>query len=41
MSSEDVHFQAGAFSNCSVNCNVNYTKQLSSDFLSVRNKFSF
>ena len=41
MSSEAVLFHAGAFSNCSVTFNVNYTKELSSHFLSVRNQFSF
>ena len=39
MSSEAVQFHAGAFSNCSVI--VNYTKELISHFLSVRNQFSF
>ena len=41
MSSEDVQFHAGAFSNCSVAFNVNYTNQLGLNFLSVRNQFSF
>ena len=41
MSGEDVQFHTGAFSNCSVTFNVNYTEQLSSNFLSVRNQFSF
>ena len=41
MSSEAVQFHAGAFSNCSVTFNVNYTEQLSFNFPSVRNQFSF
>ena len=36
MSSEDVHFHTGA-----VTSNVNHTKQLSSNFLSAGNQFSF
>ena len=41
MSSEDVQFHVGAFSNCSVTLKVNYTNQLSPNFLSVRNQFYF
>ena len=41
MSSEDVQFHAGAFSNCSVTFNINNTNQLSPNFLSVRNQFYF
>ena len=41
MSSKGMYFHAGAFSNCSVIFNGIYTKQLSSNFFSARNQFSF
>ena len=41
MPSKDVQFHGGAFSNCSVTFNVNYTKQLSSKFFQLEIRFLF